>query len=126
MIEPWDVHPTRLLLVDEHRSFAEGLASLLRDEPGFVVVGCLYSVEAALASASQVEADLVLLDEGVAEGLWLTSARLLRLCHPGAGVVLLASSDPRLLRPRAAAAGIGVVSKWERPSALVAALKAQS
>ncbi len=52
----------RLLIVDDHVLFREGLARLLGAEPDFEVVGECASVEEALAILAQAPVDVVLLD----------------------------------------------------------------
>ena len=56
---------TRLLIVDDHRAMAEGLASLLTNAAGLEVVGMAHSGEGALAAAADTPADVMLLDIGL-------------------------------------------------------------
>lgn len=52
----------RLLLVDDHEMFREGLARMLEKEPDFVVVGQARSAMEALDRAVEGDASVVLLD----------------------------------------------------------------
>ena len=52
----------RLLIVDNHTLFRQGLVSLLQSEPGFKVVGEAGSGEEALQLAPQLQPDVVLMD----------------------------------------------------------------
>jgi DNA-binding NarL/FixJ family response regulator len=52
----------RLLLVDDHEMFREGLARMLEKEPEFVVVGQARSAREALDTAVTEQATVVLLD----------------------------------------------------------------
>ncbi|MDQ2898696.1 MAG: response regulator transcription factor, partial [Acidobacteriota bacterium] len=52
----------RILLVDDHSLFREGLSRLLEAEPDFRIVGNCASVAEALAVLEAEPADLVLLD----------------------------------------------------------------
>jgi len=52
----------RLLLVDDHAMFREGLARMLEKEPDFVIAGQVDSAADALAQAAPSGATLVLLD----------------------------------------------------------------
>lgn len=52
----------RVLIVDDHVLFRDGLARLLESERGFVVAGRCATVEAGLAAALEREVDIVLLD----------------------------------------------------------------
>ena len=52
----------RLLLVDDHAMFREGLARMFEKEPGFEIVGQCASASFGLASLEASEATMVLLD----------------------------------------------------------------
>ncbi len=71
--------PIRVLLLDDHVLFREGLCRLLAEEPDLTVVGQCSSCEEALAAlVSGVEPDIVLLDFDLGEGngfAFLESAR---------------------------------------------------
>lgn len=52
----------RILLIDDHALFREGVARLLNPEPDFEIVARCETVEEGLQSLRQVPADIVLLD----------------------------------------------------------------
>lgn len=54
--------PIRILLIDDHALFREGLARLLEAEPGFSLVAHCTSVDEAIRSLSKSPVDVVLLD----------------------------------------------------------------
>jgi DNA-binding NarL/FixJ family response regulator len=54
--------PLRLLLVDDHALFREGLVSLLTYQDDFTVVGEAEDAESALTQARVLEPDIVLMD----------------------------------------------------------------
>ncbi|HYF95858.1 MAG TPA: response regulator transcription factor [Symbiobacteriaceae bacterium] len=56
------MQPLRLLLVDDHALFREGLISLLSYQDDFVVVGEAEDAEGALAKAQALAPDIVLMD----------------------------------------------------------------
>ena len=68
--------PIRLLLVDDHYLFREGIGRLLTSEPDFEVVTDCGTVSDARAIVEQCWTDVVLLDFdlGGADGLGLTGA----------------------------------------------------
>jgi DNA-binding NarL/FixJ family response regulator len=68
--------PIRLLLVDDHTLFREGIGRLLKSEPDFEVVTDCGTVSDARAIVEQCWTDVVLLDFdlGGADGLGLVSA----------------------------------------------------
>ncbi len=53
---------TRTLVVDDHELFREGVVSTLKSEPDFEVVGQASSGDRAVAVASELRPDLILLD----------------------------------------------------------------
>ncbi len=57
----------RLLLLDDHSLFREGLGRLLEGEPGIRLVGNCASVREALAALEKNEVDIVLLDYDLGE-----------------------------------------------------------
>jgi DNA-binding NarL/FixJ family response regulator len=72
------MRPLRLLLVDDHALFREGLISLLSYQDDFTVVGEAEDAESALDQARALEPDIVLMDielpgeDGVSATRWLT------------------------------------------------------
>jgi DNA-binding NarL/FixJ family response regulator len=57
----------RILLLHDQSLFREGLGRLLRDEPGFQIVGSCASTREALAALEREPADIVLVDYDVGE-----------------------------------------------------------
>jgi len=79
----------RVLLVDDHALFREGLASLLGGQPDFTVVGEAGSVKEAIAFARNLQPDLVLMDFSLPDGTGLDATQaILRAC-PGTRIVFL-------------------------------------
>lgn len=56
------MRPPRLLLVDDHALFREGLTSLLSYQDDFIVVGEAEDAESAMDQARALEPDIVLMD----------------------------------------------------------------
>ena len=56
------MQPLRLLLVDDHALFREGLIALLSYQDNFTVVGEADDAESALEQARALEPDIVLMD----------------------------------------------------------------
>jgi two-component system nitrate/nitrite response regulator NarL len=76
--------PVRVLVVDDHRTFAEVLAMRLGAEPDIDVVGVAFSVPQAEAMVAKSRPDIVLLDllMGQESGLGLLSALAARSSRP--------------------------------------------
>ena len=79
----------RILLVDDHILFREGLASLLNSQPDLSVVGEAGSVPEAVALARKLQPDLVLLDLGLPPGSGLDAMHAILADRPETSIVFL-------------------------------------
>jgi DNA-binding NarL/FixJ family response regulator len=85
--------PYRLLLVDDHALFREGLASLLGYQADFTVVGEAGDTAAALAEAERLRPDLVLMDIDLPDCDGIAATRQLKSRLPDVTVVMLTVYD---------------------------------
>jgi two-component system NarL family response regulator len=83
----------RLLIVDDHHLFREGLRRVLGDAPGLAVAGCLSSGEEAVARTAELRPDLVLMDVNMPGMGGVEACRQLRLAHPQLQVLMLTVSE---------------------------------
>jgi two-component system nitrate/nitrite response regulator NarL len=85
--------PIRLLIVDDHTMFRQGLASLLRGEPEFQVAGQASDGEQALRLFEELQPDVVLMDVMMPgmDGVEAT-CRLLKMT-PHARILMLTISE---------------------------------
>jgi two-component system nitrate/nitrite response regulator NarL len=83
----------RLLIVDNHTLFRQGLVSLLESEPGFNVVGEAGSGEEALQMARQLQPDVVLMDVKMPGIGGVEATRRLLELMPSARVLMLTVSE---------------------------------
>lgn len=81
--------PTSLYITDDHRVFAEGLESILSQEPDINILGITQSGQQLLLQLAAQPADMVLLDVSMPEMDGYETARLVLLRHPGVKVVML-------------------------------------
>jgi two-component system nitrate/nitrite response regulator NarL len=84
---------TRVLLVDDHTLFRQGLASLLGSQRDFEVVGEAEDGLEALVKARELEPDLVLMDVTMPGGDGLEGTRLIKQALPQAKIVMLTVHD---------------------------------
>ncbi len=81
--------PTRVLVVDDHALFRDGLLKIVGGQPDFVVVGEAADGAEALAVARQVTPDLVLMDLSMPAVDGLTATQLLSAEQPTCTIVVL-------------------------------------
>ena len=104
--------PTRILLVDDHVLFREGLRSLLAHDPNFIIGGEAGEAAGALVMANASKPDLILLDLQMpgTQGLQLT--RQLLAIEPPPKIIILTGSTDMSFVPKALELGVsGCVRK---------------
>lgn len=114
----------RLLIVDDHPIFREGLANTLADEPAFQVVAQAGDGEAAVAAWQRHRPDVTLMDVSMfgLDGIE-TVKRLVQLA-PAARVLMLTSSEDQADALAALEAGAaGYITKTVRFDELLAAIR---
>lgn len=103
----------RVLIVDDHAIFREGLRALLeRPGAGTTVVGEADSGQQAIASAEQLAPDLVIVDVGIRGLSGIDATRQIRARCPAARVIALSmQSDPTVVRRMLDAGALAYVIK---------------
>ncbi len=96
---------TRVLLVDDHKTFAELLAATLEREPDFTCVGVAGSAAAAFDLAKRERPDLVVMDIRLGQDNGLEVARRIRDVLPDAVIVVVSAHREAEWVVRAAQAG---------------------
>lgn len=88
----------RVLIVDDHVLFREGLVSLLKAQPDITVLGEAGCVSEAIAMAHELEPDLILMDFGLPDGTGLDATQAILAEQPEAKIVFLTvhEQDDRL------------------------------
>ncbi|HEY8478178.1 MAG TPA: response regulator transcription factor [Chloroflexota bacterium] len=85
--------PLRLLLVDDHALFREGLVALFRYHDDFVVVGEAEDAASALEQARRLQPDLILMDIDLPGEDGVVATRRIKAELPQATVVMLTVHD---------------------------------
>ena len=83
----------RLLIVDDHPSYVEGLATLMTRLADLEVVAVAYDADTALAQVDAHRPDLVLMDIRLPERSGIDVTRKIRAQYPTVKVVILTASD---------------------------------
>ena len=87
-----NLHNFRVLLVDDHRLFLEGLDNLLRSE-GIQVVGTAHDGYEALTKARKLKPDVILMDIHMPDCDGVAATRLIKAEMPGVKIVMLTMSE---------------------------------
>jgi DNA-binding NarL/FixJ family response regulator len=96
----------RVLLVDDHASFRQGVASALEGEPDLDVVGQAGSLaEARGMLAARPAVDVAVIDLGLPDGHGAELVKDLRGANPGAAALVLSATDDRAEIARAVELG---------------------
>ena len=89
----------RVLLVDDHALFRDGIRGILKVQDDLVVVGEAGDSERALFLVAETHPDVVLLDVEIPGEKITSTVRRVRLLAPDTRVIILSMHDgPRLLR----------------------------
>lgn len=115
----------RVLVVDDHELFREGVVSTLEPEPDFEVVGQAGSGDEALVEAPELRPDLILLDLYMPGRSGLSALPVLRNELPHARIVMLTvSEDPDAVTQALRDGAAGYLVKGIRAEAFLDALRA--
>lgn len=87
------MQPLRLLLVDDHALFREGLIALLSYQDDFTVVGEAEDAESALKQARLLQPDIVLMDIELPGEDGVTVTQRLKMEMPDLTIVMLTVRD---------------------------------
>jgi DNA-binding NarL/FixJ family response regulator len=104
--------PIRVLVVDDHQTFAELLALALQAEPSLSFIGHARTSQEALDLVGRLSPDVVLMDVQLPDVDGLTTTERLLARHPDLRVVVLTAHAEAALVARAATVGAcGFLSK---------------
>ncbi|HLB54468.1 MAG TPA: response regulator transcription factor [Gemmatimonadales bacterium] len=81
--------PISLVLIDDNRLLREGIAAMIRTQPGFKVLAASADVDEALAKAREAKPDVILLDFGLVDRDSLSLTATVHDEVPGARVIIM-------------------------------------
>jgi DNA-binding NarL/FixJ family response regulator len=118
------MNPVRVLIIDDHRVFAEAVATRLAAEPDIVVVGTASNGRESIAAVEELRPDLVLIDVELAGEDGIEVAERLRALRPELVIVVVTClSDPARVRDAVIVGALGWVTKDAPTNELLSALR---
>jgi DNA-binding NarL/FixJ family response regulator len=114
----------RVLIVDDHPLFRQGVSKILRDEPDIGLIGQAADGQQALQIALQVDWDVVLLDISLPQVNGLVVLRSLKQRRPTTPIIMLTVYQNRhYLHDALNAGAAGYMSKEATSEELLAAIR---
>jgi two-component system response regulator DevR len=95
----------QVLIVEDHQVVADGLAALINDQDDMTVVGQAGSVAEAIARASELRPDIVLMDFRLTDGTGADAGLAIRQVRPETKLIFLTREDSDAARFSALEAG---------------------
>ncbi|HEY3085147.1 MAG TPA: response regulator transcription factor [Candidatus Dormibacteraeota bacterium] len=113
--------PARVLIVEDHRVVAEGLAALINAQADMNVVGSVGTVAECVPAAAELNPDIVLLDFRLPDGTGPDAAAAIRAIRPAAKMIFLTREDTEAARFAAVQSGASAFLHKSRAAAEVVA-----
>src|SRR5208283_4986681 len=120
---PGGVRMTRVLIVDDHPVFRDGLAGLLATLPEIEVAGTAGTAEEALAAIKQTAPDVVLMDINLPGASGVEATRRAAQIAPDTAVLVVTMVDDDTVFAALAAGARGYVLKGASADEIAAALR---
>lgn len=119
-----EAEPTRVLIVEDHRVVAEGLAALINRQADMTVVGNVGTVAESAEAAIAMDPHVVLLDFRLPDGNGADAAAAVRNVRPAAKMIFLTREDTEAARFAALQSGASAfIHKSRAASEVVDAIR---
>jgi DNA-binding NarL/FixJ family response regulator len=116
--------PIRVLIVEDHRVVAEGLAALINHQSDMSVVGKAGTVAECVPAAAELQPDVVILDFRLPDGTGADAAAAIREIRPEAKMIFLTREDSDAARFAAVQSGASAfIHKSKAASEVVTAIR---
>lgn len=110
----------RVMIVDDHLLFRDGLVGLIKNQQDFTIVGEAGSVSEAIVKARELKPDLILMDFSLPDGTGLEATKAILTSHPTCKIIFLTvNDDDETLLQAIRAGAMGFVLKNVSISALM-------
>ena len=114
----------RILIVDDHPVFRDGLLGLIEREGDLIVCGEANDARQALAASERLKVDLILVDIGLPGKSGLELIKDIRAVRPQTSVLVISMHDETLYAERVLrAGGRGYIMKQEGPEKILHAIR---
>ena len=114
----------KLILIDDHVLFREGLASIIRSEPDIEIAGLAGTVREAVEMAGKIKPDIILMDFMLPDGTGADATHLILKADPNCKIIFLTMSEEDENLFAAIRSGAkGYLLKDMHPSKLVTAIR---
>lgn len=115
--------PSRVLIVDDHPLFRQGLGLLIEHEPGLSVCGEAKDADEAMRLVRETKPDLVIVDISLGGSSGIDLLKSLKTEDPELPLLVISMHDESLYAERALRAGaMGYVMKHEPPKTVKTAI----
>ena len=86
----------KIIIVDDHVLFREGLAAIIRSESDIEIIGQAGTVREAIELVKASRPDMVLMDFGLPDGTGADATRAILEEHPSCKIVFITMSEESL------------------------------